>query len=310
MALMQAHDSIIRAAHKAALEVPPEIYRKAARRLGLDTGDDDNSPAEAWTEDDRQQLPSRGDLTGRVLADGPEALTQEERYRLLGWPHPDIVSNPNITIVPLRPPPAFLQTSNKIWFMICGPLKVIFQIAYLWKCLAYTTAPAQWMMVQVRRSSRLHRVLFANSAQFSIEPSLHSYTRRGLAVLLSTSYTADYRLAQLWIFDSRLEIGPNDLKKQQTLTVRRDTGDKSPVSTSDIGSTVGALLDTIQNDMFNRAKTTYDSRLKEVQSLHQQQAHLDILRSTFLTNTNHSEPLTRSQIGDLKFSICGSTHCL
>lgn len=124
-------------------------------------------------------------------------------------PHPDIVSNPNITIVPLRPPPAFLQTSNKIWFMICGPLKVIFQIAYLWKCLAYTTAPAQWMMVQVRRSSRLHRVLFANSAQFSIEPSLHSYTRRGLAVLLSTSYTADYRLAQLWIFDSRLEIGPN-----------------------------------------------------------------------------------------------------
>ncbi|EPS33100.1 putative GDP-Man: chitobiosyldiphosphodolichol beta-mannosyltransferase [Penicillium oxalicum 114-2] len=63
-------------------------------------------------------------------------------------PHPDIVSNPNITIVPLRPPPAFLQTSNKIWFMICGPLKVIFQIAYLWKCLAYTTAPAQWMMVQ------------------------------------------------------------------------------------------------------------------------------------------------------------------
>ncbi|OOQ87305.1 Chitobiosyldiphosphodolichol beta-mannosyltransferase [Penicillium brasilianum] len=63
-------------------------------------------------------------------------------------PHPDIVSNPNITIVALRPHPAILQTSNKLLFTIFGPLKVLFQIAYLWQCLAYTTAPARWIMVQ------------------------------------------------------------------------------------------------------------------------------------------------------------------
>ncbi|KAJ5971565.1 uncharacterized protein N7479_001483 [Penicillium vulpinum] len=63
-------------------------------------------------------------------------------------PHPDIMSNPNISIVPLRPHPAFLHTSNKLLFTIYGPLKVLFQIACLWKSLAYTTKPSQWLLVQ------------------------------------------------------------------------------------------------------------------------------------------------------------------
>ncbi|KAF7430250.1 hypothetical protein PC9H_005952 [Pleurotus ostreatus] len=62
----------------------------------------------------------------------------------------------------------------------------------------------------------------------------------------------------------RLEIGPNDLAKEQTLTVRRDTGLKNPVSLKDIGATVSALLETIQSDMFTRARDTYFSRLKPV----------------------------------------------
>ncbi|KAF9452808.1 prolyl-tRNA synthetase [Macrolepiota fuliginosa MF-IS2] len=62
----------------------------------------------------------------------------------------------------------------------------------------------------------------------------------------------------------RLEIGPLDLKKQQTLTVRRDTGAKAPLALSDITNTVPALLETIQQDMFDRAKKTYDERLVEV----------------------------------------------
>ncbi|KAJ7460542.1 hypothetical protein FB451DRAFT_1341312 [Mycena latifolia] len=62
----------------------------------------------------------------------------------------------------------------------------------------------------------------------------------------------------------RLEIGPNDIAKQQTLTVRRDTGVKTPVGLADIGLTVTTLLDTIQSEMFSRAKATYDSCLKEV----------------------------------------------
>ncbi|KAJ5814528.1 hypothetical protein N7474_006305 [Penicillium riverlandense] len=63
-------------------------------------------------------------------------------------PHPDITSHPNISIVPIHPHPAILQTSNKLLFTIYGPLKVLFQIACLWKCLAYNTKPARWLLVQ------------------------------------------------------------------------------------------------------------------------------------------------------------------
>ncbi|KAJ6189936.1 hypothetical protein N7519_004844 [Penicillium mononematosum] len=63
-------------------------------------------------------------------------------------PHPDIISHPNISIVPLRSHPALLQTSNKLLFTIYGPVKVLFQIVCLWKCLAYTTKPSRWLLVQ------------------------------------------------------------------------------------------------------------------------------------------------------------------
>lgn len=61
-----------------------------------------------------------------------------------------------------------------------------------------------------------------------------------------------------------MEIGPNDIAKKQTLTVRRDTGVKNAVSLTDIGPTVSALLEKIQSEMFSRAQATYQSRLKEV----------------------------------------------
>ncbi|KAL4891142.1 glycosyl transferases group 1-domain-containing protein [Aspergillus ambiguus] len=62
--------------------------------------------------------------------------------------HPDISSDPRISIVPLPPHPSFLQTSNKLLFLLFGPLKVVYQIACLWWALAYRTKPAQWLLVQ------------------------------------------------------------------------------------------------------------------------------------------------------------------
>ncbi|KZT10284.1 prolyl-tRNA synthetase [Laetiporus sulphureus 93-53] len=62
----------------------------------------------------------------------------------------------------------------------------------------------------------------------------------------------------------RLEIGPADLTKQQTLSVRRDTGVKAPLPLADITSSVPKLLDTIQAEMFKRAQDTYFSRLRKV----------------------------------------------
>ncbi|KAF5357275.1 hypothetical protein D9758_005971 [Tetrapyrgos nigripes] len=62
----------------------------------------------------------------------------------------------------------------------------------------------------------------------------------------------------------RLEIGPNDLAKKQTLSVRRDTGAKNPIPLEGLEQAVSTLLQTIQNDMFKRAQDAYYSRLKQV----------------------------------------------
>lgn len=63
--------------------------------------------------------------------------------------HPDISSESRISIVPLPPHPSYLQTTNKLLFLLFGPLKVLFQIACLWWALAYRTKPAKWLLVQV-----------------------------------------------------------------------------------------------------------------------------------------------------------------
>ncbi|KAL2837778.1 glycosyl transferases group 1-domain-containing protein [Aspergillus pseudoustus] len=62
--------------------------------------------------------------------------------------HPDISSYPDISIVPLPPHPSLLQTSNKLLFLLFGPLKVLFQVISLWWILAYRTKPAKWLLVQ------------------------------------------------------------------------------------------------------------------------------------------------------------------
>ncbi|KAE8152829.1 glycosyl transferases group 1-domain-containing protein [Aspergillus avenaceus] len=62
--------------------------------------------------------------------------------------HPDVSSSPGISIVALPPHPAYLQTSNKLLFMIFAPLKVLFQVVCIWWTLAYRTQPAKWLLIQ------------------------------------------------------------------------------------------------------------------------------------------------------------------
>lgn len=62
----------------------------------------------------------------------------------------------------------------------------------------------------------------------------------------------------------RLEIGPADLQKNQTLSVRRDTGVKAPIPLAELEKSIPTLLDTIHNDMFTKAKTAYDSHIKVI----------------------------------------------
>jgi prolyl-tRNA synthetase len=53
----------------------------------------------------------------------------------------------------------------------------------------------------------------------------------------------------------RLEIGPKDIEQQQVVLVRRDTRAKQPTPMSGLTAQVQALLETIQQDLLDRATT-------------------------------------------------------
>jgi prolyl-tRNA synthetase len=59
----------------------------------------------------------------------------------------------------------------------------------------------------------------------------------------------------------RLELGPQDLAKSQTIAVRRDTGVKAPLPLAELAQAVPALLETIQTEMFERARKTYHEHI-------------------------------------------------
>ncbi|MCC8141476.1 MAG: proline--tRNA ligase [Lachnospiraceae bacterium] len=61
----------------------------------------------------------------------------------------------------------------------------------------------------------------------------------------------------------RVELGPKDLAACQCVLVRRDTREKTIVSLDDVETEVTALLDTIQKDMYDRAKDFMDSHISD-----------------------------------------------
>ena len=58
----------------------------------------------------------------------------------------------------------------------------------------------------------------------------------------------------------RIEIGPKDIEAGKAVIARRDTGEKSESSLSDLAGSVNTLLDTIQKDMLERARERRDSQ--------------------------------------------------
>lgn len=60
----------------------------------------------------------------------------------------------------------------------------------------------------------------------------------------------------------RIEYGPKDIMKKQVLSVRRDNGEKAPIPLDGLASTVQTLLDTIQSDLYNKAKKSFDEHTK------------------------------------------------
>jgi prolyl-tRNA synthetase len=62
----------------------------------------------------------------------------------------------------------------------------------------------------------------------------------------------------------RIEIGPKDLEKNQVMLARRDNREKTPASQDGLAQTILSMLDTIQRDLFNRAREFRDSHSHRV----------------------------------------------
>ncbi len=73
----------------------------------------------------------------------------------------------------------------------------------------------------------------------------------------------------------RVEIGPKDIEANKCVLVRRDTSEKIEISLDELEDTVEKLLDTIQKDMFERAKEHRDSHTYVATNMDELQKILD-----------------------------------
>ena len=64
----------------------------------------------------------------------------------------------------------------------------------------------------------------------------------------------------------RVEIGPKDLQKSAVMVARRDLRDKQSVPLAGVSDHVIQLLDTIQTDMFERARSYRDEQTRTAKS--------------------------------------------
>ncbi len=89
----------------------------------------------------------------------------------------------------------------------------------------------------------------------------------------------------------RVEIGPKDIEANQCVLVRRDTGEKATISIDDLEDTATALLETIQKDMFEKAKKHRDAHTYSV------------------TNIEDLEKTLNEKPGFVKAMWCGDQAC-
>ena len=62
----------------------------------------------------------------------------------------------------------------------------------------------------------------------------------------------------------RIEIGPRDIENNQCMTVRRDNGEKLPVSLDEIGEKAQEILDNVHDALYEKALASRESRIYDV----------------------------------------------
>lgn len=83
---------------------------------------------------------------------------------------------------------------------------------------------------------------------------------------LRDTYTTGYKFAdwELKGVPVRVEFGPKDAEKKQVLTARRDNGEKATIPLDGLGKSLNALLEKMQEEMYQKAKSEYNSHTIKV----------------------------------------------
>ena len=94
----------------------------------------------------------------------------------------------------------------------------------------------------------------------------------------------------------RIAIGPKDLEKGTAEVARRDTLTKSSLSMEGLAQEIASMLDTIQVDLFERAKAHRDNNIHLANTWDEFMAALD--RGGFVSAHWDGTPETEDQIKD------------
>jgi prolyl-tRNA synthetase len=112
------------------------------------------------------------------------------------------------------------------------------------------------------------------AAQSKINEKAHQLMRELKAENISVKYDDNDSNRPGWKFAEyemkgvpvRIALGARDLQNNVAEVVRRDTKEKQSISLDGLASHVVRLLDTIQSDMFNKAKSYRDAHITKVDS--------------------------------------------
>ena len=108
-----------------------------------------------------------------------------------------------------------------------------------------------------------------------------------------TNKRPGYKFAEAEVkgYPIRIELGKRDLENNQVTLVRRDTLEKINVTYEEIIPTIKSLLETMQNDMYNKAKTRRDKMIYDVKEY------------------NELLAIAKNKPGFVKINWCGNSAC-
>ncbi len=106
---------------------------------------------------------------------------------------------------------------------------------------------------------------------------------------------------------TRIEIGPKDIENNQVVVVRRDTREKIVVSLDEIATKLREILETIHQDMYNRAEEFLNSHITSATTLDEMKSQFQESRG-FVKACWCGDPECE---GEVKYVTGGaSTRCL